>query len=39
LLFERVEQVAVSDADRDSHDQKPRQEAEMPAGVSNNSGA
>ncbi len=38
-LFERVEQVAVGDADRDRRNQQPRQEAEMPAGVSDDAGS
>ena len=32
-LVERVEPVAVGDADRDRRDQQPREEAEVPAGV------
>src|ERR1700739_2549796 len=33
-LIERIEQIAVGNANRDSRNQKPRQEAEIPAGVS-----
>ncbi len=38
-LIERVEQVAVSDANRDRHNEQPGQKADMPAGVSENGGA